>query len=155
MNITRKDRMYMQAALSLADYSRCLRAHYAAVIVSDDDRIIAAGINGKPRGSKNDAVCYREGVPDAERTHECCIHAERNALMFCSPEARKGGTLYVTGIPCKTCALHIMQSGLRRIVYLVYSHSDSGKRISDDAFWDAYGIPIERVPFPEEEGRGY
>jgi deoxycytidylate deaminase len=97
----------------------------------------------------DDAVCYRQ-CPEAERTHECCLHAERNALLHSSPIERRGGTMYVTGVPCKTCALHIMASGLSRLVYLEYSHSDSGRRVSDDAFWEAYGVPVERVAYSDE-----
>lgn len=149
--ITDKDRHYMQIAFTVASASKCIRASYGAVIVSKDDRIIATGRNGKPRGSQNDGICYREGVPETERTSECCLHAERNAIMFSDPLARIGGTLYVTGIPCKNCALAVMQAGVSRLVYFDASHSDSGKRVSDDAFWESYGVPIERVRFSEAD----
>jgi dCMP deaminase len=145
-----KDRHYLRIAQEVARASKCRRAQYGAVLVSADDRIVATGRNGKPRGAVCDHLCFREGVPESERTHECCLHAERNALLFAAPQDRQGGTLYVTGIPCKTCALHLMQSGVRRLVYLVYSHSESGRRVSDDAFWVLYGVPMERVGVPVE-----
>lgn len=147
--ISDKDRHYMRLAFAIAEASKCIRAKYGSIIVSRDDRIIATGRNGKPRGSINDGTCYREGVPEAERTHECCLHSERNAIMFADPLAREGGTLYVTGIPCKDCSLAVMQSGLARVVYYDASHSDSGRRVSDEAFWESYGVPIERVVFRE------
>lgn len=149
--LTKKDKHYMDIAKLVSTESKCIRAQYGAVIVSKDDRVISSGRNGKPRGSKNDHICYREGVPAAERTHECCLHAERNALLFADPMERIGGTMYVNGIPCKDCSLYIMQSGLFRLVYCDRSHSDSGRRVSDDAFWEEYGVPIERVCFSEEE----
>lgn len=55
------------------------------------------------------------GVPDYGAT---CIsvHAEANALMFCSRTQREGGTLYVTGISCLDCAKLVSNSGIVRVV---------------------------------------
>lgn len=149
--ITEKDHYFMRISEAVKTASKCLRAKYGCVIVGADGRIKGTGYNGKPQGSKCDHICFREGVPEAERTHECCIHAERNALLYTDALDRKDGTMYVTGTPCKTCALHIMNSGIARLVYLEYSHSDSGKRVSTDEFWEMYGVPIIREVIRVEE----
>lgn len=142
--ITDVDLYFMNIAEAVKLRSKCLRAQYGCVIVGSDGRIKGTGYNGKPAGSICDHICFREGVPEEERTHECCIHAERNALLYVDAIDRRDGTMYVTGTPCKTCALHIMNSGIRRLVYKEYSHSTLGKRVSDEAFWQTYGIPIIR-----------
>lgn len=45
------------------------------------------------------------------------LHAEANALSVCDRSQRSYGTIYVTSIPCMTCAKLIANSGLARVVY--------------------------------------
>ena len=87
-----KDDYYLQIAAAVSARSTCLRKHYGAVIVKDD-RIVATGYNGSPRGEAN---CCDVGVCYC-RTHELpidataaqhgaqygscvAVHAEQNAL---------------------------------------------------------------------------
>jgi len=113
-----KDEYYMKLAFDVAQASKCKRAKYGSILVSRDGRIVSSGFNGKPRGSINDDVCYREGLPDNDRTNpQCCIHSESNCIDFCAPEEREGATIYVSGIPCKDCMLRIIQSRIARVVY--------------------------------------
>ena len=141
---TAKDWRYMRLALEVARMSKCVRAQYGTVIVSEEGLVVTTAFNGKPRGACNDGVCYREGLPpNSADKPNCCIHSEQNALMFSSVSARRGGTIYVSGIPCKDCALLIMQSGIRRLVYLDNTEGHRGN--SDDEFWADYGVPIERI----------
>ena len=44
------------------------------------------------------------------------IHAEINALRHAMGDV-SGTTLYVTGMPCKRCMLHIIESEIERVVY--------------------------------------
>jgi deoxycytidylate deaminase len=62
-----KDDYYMGLTFEISKASKCLRAKYGSVLVSRDGRIISTGYNGKPRGSCNDHICYREGLPDNAR----------------------------------------------------------------------------------------
>lgn len=80
--ITNKDAYFMNIALKVADGSKCIRAKYGSVIVSKDGRIISTGYNGKPRGSKNDHICYRNGLPDNSPKPNCCLHSEANAISL-------------------------------------------------------------------------
>lgn len=137
--MNKQDIYFMRLALAVADASKCKRAQYGTVIVSKDGRIVSTGYNGKPRGSCNDDMCYREGLEPNAAKPNCCIHSEANALMFCSPEERRGGTLYVSGIPCTDCALLIMQSGIERVVFL--DADNNGHRGNSTAnFWHQYGF---------------
>lgn len=43
---------YLDIAKSVSERSTCLKRHYGAVIVKDDE-IIATGYNGAPRGREN------------------------------------------------------------------------------------------------------
>lgn len=140
-----KDQYFMSFALAAAKASKCPKAQYGAVIVDRNGRIVATGYNGKPQGSLNDDECYRLNViPNSEKS-PCCIHAEANALMYCDRDKAEGGTMYVNGVPCQMCALAIMQSGIKRLVYLDAPVATGHKGDSTDEFWNRYGLDIERV----------
>ena len=146
-----KDAYYLNLAFAVARGSKCLRAHYGTVIVNHG-RIVATGYNGKPPGSINDHICYREGLPDNASKPNCCIHSEVNAIIHSAPEERMGATMYVSGIPCSDCALVIMGSGIRRLVFYD-GPSDTGHRGNSDLeFWRKYGFDqkIEIVPYTVE-----
>lgn len=70
--------------------------------------------------------------------------------MFSDPLERLGGTMYVSGIPCNDCALLIMQSGVRRLVYLDGPAASGHIGSSTDELWAQYGVPIERCAFTFE-----
>jgi len=136
-----KDNYYLNLAFEIAKASKCVRAQYGSVIVSKDGRVVSTGYNGKPRGSINDTVCYRIGLPDNSPAKEnCCLHSEANAITFCNPLERHDATIYVSGIPCTDCLLLIMQSGITRVIYFSgeQSHGHSGN--SNQDFLDKYGF---------------
>lgn len=135
----------MGFAIQAAKASKCPKAQYGAVVVDKNGRIVATGYNGKPQGSVNDGKCYRLSVlPNSEKS-PCCLHAEANCLMYCDRHKAEGGAMYVNGIPCRMCALSIMQSGITRLVYLDAAVATGHKGDSDDEFWNRYDVGIERV----------
>ena len=76
--------------------------------------IISDGYNGTPSGFEN--VCEDE----EGHTKPYVLHAEANAItkVAKSNNSSNGATLYVTAAPCMECAKLIIQSGIRRVVYL-------------------------------------
>lgn len=137
----------MNIAFEVAKASKCLRAKYGSVLVSSDGRIISSGYNGKPRGSLNDSICYRSGLPDNFPRPNCCLHSEVNCIMFSNPLDRIGGTLYVSGIPCTDCALVIAQSGISRVVYYNNLEESGHKGNFDQSFADEYGMKVKFEEF--------
>ena len=66
-----KDEYYLSIAEAVLARSTCLRRHYGAVIVNNDE-VISTGYNGSPRGEENcidTGICERErlNVPKGER----------------------------------------------------------------------------------------
>lgn len=119
-----------QFALTMAQRSRCDRAKIGAVIVSPDNRVIDTGYNGPPAhwrppgGTVTDHCvdfCIRgrrgpENLPPEQLYDDCpSNHAEINALMHSERSEREGGTIYVTGSVCYTCAKAIANSGLAAV----------------------------------------
>ena len=131
----RRDKInyYLDIAQSVAERGTCLRRHYGAILVKNDE-IISTGYNGAPRCRKNCidlGVCLREKLqsPSGERYELCrSVHAEANCIISASRRDMIGGTLYMacvnpkTGelIPdsdsCSMCKRLIINAGIKEII---------------------------------------
>lgn len=130
----RRDKVnyYLDIADSVCERSTCLRIHYGAVIVKDDE-IVSTGYNGAPRGRMNCSdlgYCLRNklGIPSGERYELCrSVHAEANAIISASRRDMLGASLYLaarsatTGevLPkrtsCSMCRRLIINAGITTV----------------------------------------
>ena len=123
-NRTSKENYYLDIAEVVAARCTCLRRHYGAVIVKNDE-IISTGYVGAPRGRANCidlGFCRREklGIARGERYELCrSVHAEQNAIIQAARSGINisGATLYCTHQPCVICAKIIINAGITRVVY--------------------------------------
>lgn len=114
------DKHYLEMAKIWAKNSYCKRKQVGALIVKDR-MIISDGFNGTPEGFENE--CEDENY----NTKPYVLHAEANAITKVAKSGNNslGATLYVTTSPCIECAKLIIQSGIKRVVYLdEYSKKD-------------------------------
>lgn len=126
--------------------STCLRRQVAAIIVKDK-RIVATGYNGAPTGLFHcgQVGCLREkkGIASGER-HELCrgIHAEQNAIIQSAMHgvSVKNSTIYITHSPCVLCAKMIINSGIKKIVYMGEYPDELALELLKEA-----GIMVKRV----------
>ena len=104
---------YIKMALVWASLSKSKRKKVGALVVKDGT-IISDGYNGTPTGFPNDC----EDIDG--NTHWYVLHAEANAILKTARSTQdiSGSTLYLTLSPCKDCSKLIIQSGIKRIVYL-------------------------------------
>lgn len=112
------DDYYLDLARATSTRATCSRYQHGAVIVTGR-RIVATGYNGGPAGYPHclDGACPRAtSDPGPDEPRCIAIHAEANALLFCSPEQREGASLYTTGAPCFGCAKLIANSGVDEVV---------------------------------------
>ena len=120
------DDTWLGVAEAVAGRSLCDRAQVGAVIVGKDQRILATGYNGPPRGFTHGDVgcatgwCVRSSAVDvgADADYRDCpsLHAEANAISVSDYSSRAQGTLYVTSHVCFYCAKMIANSGIVRVV---------------------------------------
>ena len=128
-----KNNYYLDIAESVLERSTCLRRHYGAVIVKNDE-IISTGYNGAPRGRANCIdlnKCLREElkVPSGEKYELCrSVHAEQNAIISASRNELLDSTLYLVGKdpktgkytkynrPCTMCTRFIINAGIKKLV---------------------------------------
>ncbi len=149
MDRTDKVNYYLDIAETVAERSTCMRRHYGAIIVHEDE-IISTGYNGAPRGRKNCADlghCLRDTlkIPSGERYELCrAVHAEQNAIISASRRDCLGSTLYLAGrngktgelltdtTPCAMCRRFIINAGIRRVVCRV---SETEYTVTDVRDW--------------------
>ncbi len=95
--------------------STCLRLNVGCVIVAEDNRILATGYNGSPKGLSH---CIDDGcLINEEGRCVRTIHAEINAILSIDSLTRKDATLYCTHEPCENCTKVIIQSGIKRVIF--------------------------------------
>ena len=109
----RYDAAYLRMALEWAKLSHCKRKQVGAIIVKNN-MIISDGYNGTP--SWFDNSCEDEN----HKTYWYVLHAEANAILKTARTTHDcaNGTLYLTMSPCKECSKLIVQSGIKRLVYI-------------------------------------
>jgi dCMP deaminase len=81
-----------------------------ACVLRRDRSIISIGYNGAASG-----VDIDWGNRDARRSY--VIHAEINALRYCTPDQTRGGYMYVTHHPCLECTKVIASYGIEEVRY--------------------------------------
>jgi len=130
----RYDLAYLNLAQSWANLSHCSRKKVGAIIVKDK-MIISDGYNGAPSGFPN--ACEDE----KGETLWYVLHAEANAILKVAKSTNnmEGATLYLTHSPCKDCSKLILQSGIKRLVYIHEYKDKSGLNFLAQA-----GIEIQR-----------
>lgn len=132
--------MFMDIAETVAKRSACLRNNVGAVIVNEDNNIVAIGYNGVASGVPH---CLKE---DCHAGCDLAIHAEDNAIRRMSDyqydlsidyqkSNREKGIgvvngrlktyrLFCTVSPCIDCANKIIQRGDIEEVYYRYPYRD-------------------------------
>ena len=124
---------YLDLAETVSQRCTCLRKHYGAVIVKNDE-VISTGYVGAPRGRQNCSglgYCLRSklGIPRGERYELCrSVHAEANAIICASRRDMIGATLYLVGkevstgeyvenaICCSMCKRMVINAGIDQVV---------------------------------------
>ena len=106
------DTIFLNIAKEISTLSKCNRSKVGAILVKDGN-IISMSYNGTPSGMDN--CCERDDV-----TLPYVIHAEMGAILKAAKTGNSvdGSTLYLTLSPCLDCSKLILQSGIKKVVYL-------------------------------------
>ena len=142
MNISLKqlryDKAYLRMAKTWSELSHCGRKQVGAIIVKDG-MIISDGFNGTPSGFDN--CCESEDG----NTLWYVLHAEANAILKVgkSTHNSQDATLYLTLSPCKECSKLVVQSGIKRVVFI-----DSYKDTSGIDFLREAGVEVVQIETP-------
>ena len=117
------DDYFLGIARAVAERATCDRGRSGCVIVRDK-AILVTGYVGSPTGLPHcDEVGHQMKKmihEDGRITQHCVrtVHAEQNAICQAAKYgiSLNGGTLYCKMTPCRTCAMLIINCGIRRVV---------------------------------------
>ena len=137
------DAYFMGIALLSAQRSKDSNTQVGACIVNDEQKIVSVGYNGMPNGCEDDLMPWeREGAfLDTKYPYVC--HAELNAILNRAAVSLKGCTLYVTLFPCNECTKAIIQSGIRRVVYLENKYAGTDAILASERMLQMAGVTFE------------
>ena len=126
------DRYFLDLCEAVAKRATCDRGRSGSVIVKDK-RIMTTGYVGAPMGLPH---CDEAGHDmrkvfdtNGNVTQHCVrtLHAEQNAIIqaarFGIP--LEGATLFCKMTPCRTCAMMIINAGIKRVVCEKRYHADA------------------------------
>lgn len=150
--------VWLAVAYAVSRRSLCTLTQVGAVVVSYDNRIVAAGHHGPPDGygqgtDKCSVWCARGaavsvGITPSATGLDCpSLHAEAHALMGCGRREREGGTLYVSGDVCFPCAKLVAGSGVDRLVYASTWPAGTG---TSHVFLRKCGVDVVQVPHVDD-----
>lgn len=139
-----RDKTLMDVARVFGERSTCSRASVGAVF-SIEGRVLSTGYNGAPAGMQHcnhQCTCTREFSRDPEIVHwpacparsdsgcTAAVHAESNAVAWAARFGIPllGSELHVTLEPCPICALLLVNTGVKRVVYNIH-HRVSGTEL--------------------------
>lgn len=150
------DLYFMRLADLAALRSNCMKRRVGCVVVREN-RVIATGYNGTPRGMTNCNAggCKRcNGAGNQNNLNQgtnfpiqtqisganldscLCLHAEENALLEAGRDrVGSNSVIYCNTAPCLTCSIKIVQAGIKEVVFAQpYS---TGAQNSENIFREA------------------
>jgi dCMP deaminase len=149
-----REEMLVATAFTWAQRSTCSRLHVGAV-VHRDGRILVQGYNGAPSGMphcSHECSCGLISWDEAQgkphtiwcNSREPCtisVHAEANAIAYAAKYGVElgGSHIVVTHQPCLACAMLIINSGLKSVLYVFPYRLTDGVSLLREA-----GIVVEQ-----------
>ena len=112
------------------------------LVVDKNNRILSIGYNGAPNGYSDDIFPWDREGNELETKYPYVVHAERNAILNYRGSRKdfEGAKIYVDLFPCNECAKAIIQSGIKRIVYLSDKYSDTEATIASKMMFKMAGV---------------
>lgn len=137
------DEYFMGIALLSAQRSKDSNTQVGACIVNPEHKIVSMGYNGMPIGCDDDAMPWEREGDFLETKYPFVCHAELNAILNSSAVSLKDCTIYVTLFPCNECAKAIIQSGIRRVVYLENKYAGTDAIKASELMFRLSGVVCE------------
>lgn len=111
------------------------------------------GYNGFARGCPDDALPWGKGAENKLNTKYYYVcHAEMNAVLNRNTASSNDCTIYVSLFPCNECSKLIIQSGIRKVVYMDEKDEKPEMQASRKMF-EMVGIELVKFSTEREEIR--
>ena len=151
------DEYFMEVCRAIAKRATCDRGRSGCVIARDN-QLLVTGYVGAPRGLPH---CDDVGHQFKKMQHEdgsvsqhCVrtVHAEQNAICQAAKRGISidGATLYCKMTPCRTCAMLIINCGIKRVIAEKRYHDS----IDSIEMFKQAGVELEHLSDTIEEYQG-
>ena len=129
------DKFFIDTVINVAKLSTCYKYQVGCLIVKDK-RIISIGYNGTPSG-------WEHCVDKRDLHSKYEIHAEMNAIGFAVRNgiSTTGSEMYLTHLPCFSCAKLIVASGITKVIY-IDDYEDWTVKDNTISFLNVNGIEV-------------
>jgi len=142
------DEYFMEVCEAISKRATCERGRSGCVIAKDK-QLLVTGYVGAPAGLPH---CDEIGHQIKKMLHEdgsitthCVrtVHAEQNAICQAAKRGISidGATLYCRMTPCRTCAMLIINCGIKRVVCQRRYHAGE----DSEAMFKLAGITLEHI----------
>jgi dCMP deaminase len=148
------DEYFLEVRTAVAKRATCDRGRTACVIAKDK-QVVSTGYVGSPAGLPHcDEVghLFKDTIhEDGHRSTHCVrtVHAEINAITNAAKRGVSidGGTAYCGMTPCRTCAMAMINSGIKRVVCVRKYHEAS----ESEEMFAKVGISLDYMEKAVEE----
>ena len=140
------DEYFMGIAILSGQRSKDPSTQVGACIVNEEKRIVGTGYNGFPHGISDSDPNFSWGKTGKllETKYPFVVHAEQNAILNSTKNLRNC-TIYVGLFPCNECAKSIIQSGIKKVMYLSDKHKKTDSTIASKMLFNAAGIEYVKL----------
>ena len=145
------DEYFMGIAVLSSLRSKDPNTQVGACIVSPDKKIVGVGYNGFPTGCSDDDLPWEREGEWLETKYPYVCHAELNAILNSAHSNLKGARVYVTLFPCNECAKAIIQSGIKKVIYLSDKYETSDSTLASKKMLKEAGVEFEPLKTNREE----
>lgn len=138
------DEYFMTLALLTAKRSKDPSTQVGACIVDDENKVVSIGYNGMPRHCDDSKLTWEKGE-DLNNKYLYVCHAEFNAILNTRDGSHLNGCrIYVTLFPCNECAKAIIQTGIKKVIYLSNKYEDQLSTRASKKLFEVAGVEIEQ-----------
>lgn len=128
------DKIWMSMAETISKRSHHPTFKVGAIIVtSDNTQVLSLGYNGNAKGMSNVPQSNKPGCSGL-------LHAEINALLKLDFNNPKDKVMYLTLSPCENCAIAVINSGIKEVVYKEEYRDKTGINLLK-----GYGIKVRKI----------
>lgn len=146
------DEYFMGIALLSSMRSKDPNTQVGACIVNENKKIMSVGYNGFPHGCNDDEFPWeRSGDSEIDTKYPFVCHAELNAILNNAGAPLQGCSIYVALFPCNECAKAIIQSGIKKVLYISDKYKDTDGVKASKKMFDAAGVEYQQLTMSRDK----
>ncbi len=146
------DEYFLASAILTSMRSKDPSTQVGCCIVNDSNIKLSEGYNGAPAGWEDSKFPWAREGENNETKYPYVVHSEANAITHCIGQGinLNSSRIYVSLFPCSKCALLIVQSGIKEVIYLSDKYNETEDNIAAKRIFDTCGINYRQL-VPDKE----